>query len=96
MRRDVGQRTSKHEAEAPSTSGTRDDASSGGAPLAEPLPPNAVLSDATTARDASPNALVVARWGSARDELGRERPQEGNPEGPMSLVLAGKDLLVLD
>jgi outer membrane protein assembly factor BamB len=40
--------------------------------------------------------MVIARWGSARGELGRERPQEGNPEGPMSIVLAGKDLLVLD
>ncbi len=37
-----------------------------------------------------------ARWGSGADALGRERPQEGNPEGPMSLALAGKDLLVLD
>ena len=60
-----------------------------------PLEPNEVRSDATAHRT-GPNALVVARWGSHRDELGRDRPQEGNPEGPMSLVLAGDQLLVLD
>jgi sugar lactone lactonase YvrE len=60
-----------------------------------PLEPNAVITDAS-AIGSGANALVVARWGSARGELGRERPQEGNPEGPMSLVLAGRDLLVLD
>ena len=57
--------------------------------------PNVVLKDAAVA-DSGPNALVIARWGGARGELGRDRPQEGNPEGPMSLVLAGRDLLVLD
>lgn len=62
---------------------------------AEPLEPNEVFADAGP-RDAGPNALVIARWGSRRGELGRERPQEGNPEGPMSLALAGRDLLVLD
>ena len=41
-------------------------------------------------------ALVAARWGSGRGELGRSRPQEGNPEGPMSFVRAGDELLVLD
>lgn len=60
-----------------------------------PLPPNLVVAEAAPL-DAAPNALVVARWGSKRDELGRDRPQEGNPEGPMSLVMAGRDLLVLD
>jgi sugar lactone lactonase YvrE len=53
------------------------------------------VSDASPS-DSGANTLVVARWGSARGELGHERPQEGNPEGPMSLVLAGRDLLVLD
>jgi hypothetical protein len=41
-------------------------------------------------------ARVSARWGAGQGELGRSRPQEGNPEGPMSLVRAGDDLLVLD
>lgn len=95
-RRDAGQHTSKQDGEAASSSGTGESASADGAGLAEPLAPNVVLTDATAARDASPNALVIARWGGARGELGRDRPQEGNPEGPMSLVLAGKDLLVLD
>lgn len=72
-----------------------DDGAPGPLASAEPLEPNEVFADAAP-RDSGPNALVIARWGSARGELGRDRPQEGNPEGPMSLVLAGKDLLVLD
>jgi hypothetical protein len=44
----------------------------------------------------SSEAKWSARWGSAKGELGRSRPQEGNPEGPMSFALAGNDLLVLD
>jgi hypothetical protein len=72
-----------------------DDGAPGPTGPAEPLEPNEVFADAGP-RDSGPNALVIARWGSGRGELGRDRPQEGNPEGPMSLVLAGKDLLVLD
>jgi len=44
----------------------------------------------------SPPPLVTAKWGREKGQLGRERPQEGNPEGPMSLAFAGDDLLVLD
>ena len=41
--------------------------------------------------------LFVARWGGAADELGRERPPEGNPLGPMSVAVDAKGrLLVLD
>ena len=72
-----------------------DDGAPGPPAPAEPLEPNEVFADAGP-RDGGPNALVIARWGSGRGELGRDRPQEGNPEGPMSLVLAGRDLLVLD
>jgi hypothetical protein len=63
---------------------------------APPLAPNVVVAEASVAPDAAPSAILVARWGSARGELGRQRPQEGNPEGPMSLVLAGDELVVLD
>jgi hypothetical protein len=72
-----------------------DDGAPGPLASAERLEPNEVFAEAGP-RDSGPNALVIARWGSARGELGRDRPQEGNPEGPMSLVLAGRDLLVLD
>lgn len=72
-----------------------DDGAPGPVASAEPLEPNEVFADAGP-RDAGPNALVIARWGSGRGELGRDRPQEGNPEGPMSLALAGRELLVLD
>lgn len=58
----------------------------------EPLAPNMVVREG----GAGAGVMLVARWGSARGELGRERPQEGNPEGPMSLVLAGRELVVLD
>lgn len=48
--------------------------------------------------DASPSsvAVVSARWGSADGELGRKRPQEGNPEGPMSFAVSGDELVVVD
>jgi hypothetical protein len=38
---------------------------------------------------APPGAEVLARfgWGSGENELGRERQQEGNPEGPMSFTV---------
>ena len=70
-------------------------------------PPSAAISasapqtkDPVAERDAAVDAgtrvLFSAAWGSGVGKLGRDRPAEGNPEGPMSLVLAGRDLLVLD
>ncbi len=41
-------------------------------------------------------AVIAARWGSGRGELGRSRPHEGNPEGPMSFARSGDELFVLD
>ncbi len=58
-------------------------------PLIEAPPP-------TAHEEEDAGVVVAARWGSRRGELGRLRPQEGNPEGPMSFVRAGDDLLVLD
>ncbi|HEX4516480.1 MAG TPA: hypothetical protein VH054_23190 [Polyangiaceae bacterium] len=49
-----------------------------------------------SARVVAPAKTWSAKWGSGRGELGRDRPSEGNPEGPMSFVTAGKDLLVVD
>jgi len=37
-----------------------------------------------------------AKWGAGLGELGRERPQEGNAEGPMSFAPAGNGLVVVD
>lgn len=60
-------------------------------------PPNEALVDVMTPSRKNEGAVLVrATWGSARGQLGRDRPHEGNPEGPMSLAFAGKDLLVLD
>jgi hypothetical protein len=36
------------------------------------------------------NTLFTAAWGSKDDQLGRERPQEGNPVGPLSFDVDGK------
>jgi hypothetical protein len=43
--------------------------------------------DAGALEPATPNAIATFRWGSGDDALGRERQQEGNPEGPMSLTV---------
>ncbi|MFN7133438.1 MAG: hypothetical protein ACK4N5_15265, partial [Myxococcales bacterium] len=41
--------------------------------------------------------VIAAGWGAGLFELGRERPQEGNPEAPMSLSVAPDGTtLVLD
>lgn len=46
---------------------------------------------------ADPNVVVHAKWGNARGDLGRERLQEGNAEGPMSFAAgANGSLVVLD
>lgn len=72
---------------------------------AAPTAPSAVTSalqvappiaERDAALEAGTRVLFSAAWGSGVGKLGRDRPQEGNPEGPMSLVLAGRDLLVLD
>jgi hypothetical protein len=47
---------------------------------------------------AGPETFFKAGWGSSRtDEFGRSRPEEGNPEAPMSVALDGKGrMFVLD
>ncbi len=55
----------------------------------------------TRARQASPSdggSLVLhAGWGSAPGELGRDRPSEASPSGPMSLMVDGRQRMwVLD
>lgn len=63
------------------------------------LAPSA-MSDAQPLDSPSPakasGPRLAAKWGSGRGELGHERPTEGNAEGPMSLAVAGADLVVLD
>jgi len=44
-----------------------------------------------------PAAAISAPWGGQLGQLGRDRPAEGNPEGPMSFAVDGKGRgLVLD
>jgi hypothetical protein len=71
-------------------------------PAAGPSAPETAASAAVTEverSDGGPGRVVFfSPWGgSGMDQLGRERPQEGNPEGPMSLAQDGKGrLYVLD
>ncbi|CAN5888503.1 hypothetical protein BH11MYX4_BH11MYX4_38660 [soil metagenome] len=92
----------KSAGDAPSSRG----AESGGAritPSSAGAAAGLAIEDAASpsaALDAAPDGgrrvLFSAAWGSGVGKLGRDRPAEGNPEGPMSLALAGRDLLVLD
>lgn len=67
----------------------------GPAPAPTPAPTDVAPPSAEAASEDA-NIVVAARWGSGRGELGRSRPQEGNPEGPMSFARDGGELLVLD
>jgi len=66
------------------------------APSTSAAPEPTASPGATSTPEPATSVVVSARWGSGRGELGRLRPQEGNPEGPMSFASAGEDLLVLD
>src|SRR5262249_26111455 len=61
-------------------------------------PPGAgTASGAAGSGEANGRAVFSARWGSGPDQLGHDRPEEGNPMGPMSLALDSRGrLLVLD
>lgn len=74
------------------------------APLRAARPPRPASSTAgSTTRDPASEAqssgqpMFRAKWGSAPDELGRDRPNEGNPMGPMSVAVDAKGrVYVLD
>ncbi len=84
--------------EAPSTSSEMPSSS---APT-ESRPTTAIASaapSATIEKAAPPIAgtkVFEAKWGGGLGELGRERPQEGNAEGPMSFAPAGDGYVVVD
>ncbi|MBM7112235.1 hypothetical protein [Archangium primigenium] len=62
-------------------------------------PPPAAPAGAKPSAPAAPGREVIAElgWGSGPDQLGRDRPQEANPEGPMSLAVTPLgDILVMD
>jgi hypothetical protein len=59
---------------------------------APPSAPPTAMATAPAKRD-----FVTMKWGSGPNEIGRKRPQEGNPEGPMSLAIDPRgNTLVLD
>ena len=74
---------------APSGAGTHAPLASGQAPTGSPTgvaPPSSART-----------VLVFAPWGSGSGELGRKRPLEANPEGPMSLTAdASGRIVILD
>jgi len=45
---------------------------------------------APVADESKGRTVFSAQWGSGKDQLGRDRPVEGNPSGPMSLAVDGK------
>ena len=65
-------------------------------PVTVARPTSNLPSDAPPAPGAARDGLIVASYGSRPGELGRDRPEEGNPQGPSSLAFAGRDLIVLD
>lgn len=68
-------------------------------PSSSSAPSVVAAGDAASKRaqaDAASDVLLSSRWGSGRNELGRERQQEGNAEGPMSFAPIAGGLLVLD
>ncbi|MFO0590214.1 MAG: hypothetical protein U0441_21910 [Polyangiaceae bacterium] len=87
------------------TSGTAVTAVSPVAPLRtvkSPPRPASTLAGATTRDPVAEGPttgvpVFKAKWGSAPDELGRDRPNEGNPMGPMSMAVDAKGrMYVLD
>lgn len=87
--------TTRNPTDTPKGTGSTNDQSSANAPVESVSVVRSVPS-APPSSDKTANAFVRAAYGSKKGELGRDRPQEGNPEGPSSLAFAGKDLVVLD
>jgi hypothetical protein len=81
---------SSAESVSSSASCARLDPSSAESPSAKPV----AAVEAGSALDATGGLSLT--WGSGPGELGHLLPSEGNPEGPMSLALVGKDTWVLD
>lgn len=95
----------KRYAEKPSLEETRSPVpGSAAASVASPRPrpnpaPQAGAPDAAAegGTHAGPETLFSAAWGGDLNQLGRDRPTEGNPEGPMSLAVDRNGrVLVLD
>lgn len=75
------------------------DAGTTGAPLAvtRRIRSTGASADGGTADARDPNVHAKLGWGSGPNELGRDRPEEGNAEGPMSVAVDRQGrALVLD
>ncbi len=75
-------------------------------PVAATRPRASAAVPSSAATSASPGAapnrpskpagvLAELAWGAGPDQLGRDRPEEGNPEGPMSLTIDAKGRTLL-
>ncbi len=66
-------------------------------PTRHPAPASARTELADGAVAAAPGLFARAGWGARPNQLGRHRPQEGNPEAPMSLAFDSRgNTVVLD
>ncbi|UQA56353.1 hypothetical protein [Polyangium aurulentum] len=95
----------KNQGEVAAQNGADKAATAAPAPRPGPAAPAAsgaivITVDAGPGGDAAggPEVVFSATWGGSRmDQLGRARPQEGNPEAPMAVTVDGKGrMFVLD
>ena len=93
-----GQKPSSPSTAAPSTPASASGA--GAAPSPRPsssAPPGKAGGTAPAAASKPREVIADVPWGRGPSQLGRERPQEGNPEAPMSLAVTPLgDVMVLD
>jgi hypothetical protein len=95
-------RDTKGSASVPGAEGASGPSGSGRPALPGRGPSGVAMAGDAGAEDASaakgPELVFQATWGGSRmDQVGRSRPEEGNPEAPMSLSMDGKGrMYVLD
>jgi hypothetical protein len=86
--REPGAAISTPSSDAPVASAAEQDAVEANRGAALARAPSSARDAGAREDDASgPEVLARFGWGSGPDELGRERQQEGNPEGPMSFAI---------
>lgn len=85
-----------HKAVAPSAELDEPPAASP-ASLSEPSVGPAAIAPPAVGKDGQPGVLFAQLgWGSGPHALGRERPEEANPEAPMSFLATAEGAIVLD
>lgn len=67
---------------------------SSGSPSSDTAEPSSVASLPSAAQ--APKTVLDFGYGTKEGQLGREKPTEGNPEGPMSFAVTGEGTYVVD